>query len=325
MKRITDGISYENWCVEYLKKEGYQDISLTRASGDQGIDILARKGRTSYGFQCKFYTSPVGNSAVQEAYSGAAFYNCDQAAVITNTTFTKGARDLAQETGVELWEQVVPYNLHQKKLRLFLSLLTLTSGIVLFVFCVRKPAMEHRITAVLASFVLLAGSVLRCYRKEETERILLSLLADLLAILLLARLPLPQILHGFCLILLIFSMTLSLFHFLFSLKARNKQTGEEIKAELQASIEEETRNLGLHLSDIFSEESGKKIKLKEAHHENGVSTFTFSSSARIREDLALLEYIFNQTQKGSGSPYRGRIQPLSNTDFTLTLTKETKE
>lgn len=37
----------------------------------------------------------MGNSAVQEAHAGMSFYHCHAAAVITNPTFTKGARELA--------------------------------------------------------------------------------------------------------------------------------------------------------------------------------------------------------------------------------------
>lgn len=46
----------------------------------------------------------VGNKAVQEAYAGANFYDCDRAMVMTNLTFTRAATELAEKLEVELWD-----------------------------------------------------------------------------------------------------------------------------------------------------------------------------------------------------------------------------
>lgn len=99
-----NGQKFEKKCAVYLRRKGFRHVQITRGSGDQGIDILAKKGRKKYGFQCKYYQAPVGNKAVQEAYSGAKYYECDVAVVITNTTFTRSAKELAQRTDVRLWE-----------------------------------------------------------------------------------------------------------------------------------------------------------------------------------------------------------------------------
>ena len=104
MKKHMDGHEYEYRCAKMLKRKGFSKIKVTRASGDQGIDILAFKGGRTYGIQCKYYSGPVGNRAVQEAFAGAKFYGCDVAAVLTNSTFTPSARNLAQKTDVVLWE-----------------------------------------------------------------------------------------------------------------------------------------------------------------------------------------------------------------------------
>ena len=61
-----------------------------------------------YGIQCKYYSHPVGNQAIQEAYAGADFYDCDAAMVMTNNTFTRAARELAEKLEVELWEYCSP-------------------------------------------------------------------------------------------------------------------------------------------------------------------------------------------------------------------------
>lgn len=100
-----DGHQYEKRCADVLRKRGFRKVEVTRESGDQGVDIIAFKNGKKYGIQCKYYTSPVGNKAVQEAFAGAKFYDCDIAAVMTNNTFTKSAKDLAFKTNVLLWEK----------------------------------------------------------------------------------------------------------------------------------------------------------------------------------------------------------------------------
>ena len=66
-----DGYEFEYQCAKILKRKHFSKIKVTQSSGDQGIDIIAFKHRKKYGIQCKYYTHPVGNKAVQEAYAGA--------------------------------------------------------------------------------------------------------------------------------------------------------------------------------------------------------------------------------------------------------------
>ena len=84
-----DGLQFEHRCAELLRYRGFHKVTVTKGSGDQGIDILAQKNGLKYGIQCKYYSHPVGNQAIQEAYAGADFYDCDAAMVMTNNTFTR--------------------------------------------------------------------------------------------------------------------------------------------------------------------------------------------------------------------------------------------
>ena len=106
MSIVNVGIQYEEYCMDLLASKGYRGIRATKASGDQGIDIVAFRDNVKFGFQCKYYSSPVGNHAVQEAFAGAKFYGCNVAVVITNTVFTDAAKKLANNTGVVLWENI---------------------------------------------------------------------------------------------------------------------------------------------------------------------------------------------------------------------------
>lgn len=102
---IMEGHEFEYAVADLLRHNGWRDVEVTQGSGDYGIDILARRKSTKYAIQCKRYRSAVGVKAVQEAGLGTDYYHCDAAAVITNCRFTKNAENLANTTGVKLWDR----------------------------------------------------------------------------------------------------------------------------------------------------------------------------------------------------------------------------
>ena len=71
---------YERLCADYMRDCGF-DATVTKASGDQGVDVIARRPGLTVALQCKFYSSPVGNEAVQEVYAGKQFIGADIAVV----------------------------------------------------------------------------------------------------------------------------------------------------------------------------------------------------------------------------------------------------
>ena len=99
-----DGPEFEAYVALVLQDNGFKHVQLTKGSGDQGVDITAERNGKTYAIQCKNYEGSVGNFAVQEAYTGAQFYGCDEAVVICPGQFTRGAKELAQHTGVLLWD-----------------------------------------------------------------------------------------------------------------------------------------------------------------------------------------------------------------------------
>lgn len=106
--KITNGLEYEQYCTNYLHSHGYKNIQTTKASGDHGADIIAYRHRKKYAVQCKYYSSPVGNKAIQEIYTGMALYNCDCGIIITNSTFTKQAIAEALALNIILMPMVEP-------------------------------------------------------------------------------------------------------------------------------------------------------------------------------------------------------------------------
>lgn len=100
-----DGFEFEHYCAQVLRRNGFNDVKVTQGSGDYGIDILAKKDSITYAIQCKCYSSPVGNKAVQEAFSGKSFYHCMVAVVLTNSYFTDAAKETAKRNAVVLWDR----------------------------------------------------------------------------------------------------------------------------------------------------------------------------------------------------------------------------
>lgn len=96
-----DPIQFEHYCANILAQNGW-DVRTTPASGDQGIDVIANFGDTKIVIQCKKYSQPVGNAAVQEIHAGKAFEQADIAAVVSNASFTASATQLASAAGVLL-------------------------------------------------------------------------------------------------------------------------------------------------------------------------------------------------------------------------------
>ena len=99
-----DSHQFEQHCVDLLRKNGLENVEVTKASGDFGIDVLAEKDGITYAIQCKYYTDKVGNHAVQEAFAGKEYYDRMVAVVMTNSTFTPAAIETAEQTHVLLWD-----------------------------------------------------------------------------------------------------------------------------------------------------------------------------------------------------------------------------
>ena len=100
-----EGHDFEYWCAGLLEDLGFERVAVTPGSGDQGVDITAEKDEVKFAFQCKCYSSDLGNTPVQEVYTGKAIYRCHVGVVITNSYFTRSAVAAAEATGVLLWDR----------------------------------------------------------------------------------------------------------------------------------------------------------------------------------------------------------------------------
>lgn len=96
-----EGLDFEHWCAAEIEKQDWV-VTVSKASGDQGVDLIASRDSITVAVQCKRYNSPLGNKAVQEAYSGMRHYGADVAVVIGTGGFTRSAVELAGTTNVIL-------------------------------------------------------------------------------------------------------------------------------------------------------------------------------------------------------------------------------
>ncbi|SFI11156.1 restriction endonuclease [Halpernia frigidisoli] len=96
-----NGFEFEIFCLEKLTEKGW-NVSKTKNGADQGVDLIAKKGKRNVAIQCKKYARPVGNKAVQEVKSGLEFYSLSEGVVISNGDFTKSAKQLASANNIRL-------------------------------------------------------------------------------------------------------------------------------------------------------------------------------------------------------------------------------
>ncbi len=98
--RMT-GTRFEEFVEALITSQGYR-VKHTGHSGDLGVDLVAERSPDKFAVQCKRQGEPVSRRAVSDAVAGMAHYRCNRAMVVTNSTFTPGARELARSNGCAL-------------------------------------------------------------------------------------------------------------------------------------------------------------------------------------------------------------------------------
>ena len=100
-----DGFQFEFYLKALFQELGYK-AQVTAQSGDFGADLIM-KGQQKIVIQAKRYgrKNRVGISAIQQVYGAQAYYKADEAWVITNSSFTKSARALAEACNVQLFDR----------------------------------------------------------------------------------------------------------------------------------------------------------------------------------------------------------------------------
>ena len=100
---LTDDFNeYELLVAEYFNQAGWE-ATTTPKGADQGADVLASSpNNLDAVVQCKLYSSPVGNKAVQEVLAAKVYYDAQLAIVVSNQQYTRSAMQLADSSDVIL-------------------------------------------------------------------------------------------------------------------------------------------------------------------------------------------------------------------------------
>ena len=94
------GPEFEVFCAEELKRVGW-DARVTKHR-DQGVDVVAQKNGVRLVLQCKRYSQPVGNAAVQQIATAKTHERAHFGAVVSNNQYTVPAQQLAKTSRIAL-------------------------------------------------------------------------------------------------------------------------------------------------------------------------------------------------------------------------------
>ena len=95
------GTDFERFLADIFTLHGYEVIRMGGA-GDQGVDLIVVRTGVRWAVQAKQYSKPVGNSPIQEVYTGMRIHGCHRCVVIATSGYTSGATQAAQAVGCVL-------------------------------------------------------------------------------------------------------------------------------------------------------------------------------------------------------------------------------
>ena len=95
--------SFERLAQRFLRECGFDDVRVTKKSGDGGIDGIGKLKvngvfSINIAFQCKRYQGPVGAPDIRD-FRGSLTTNIEKGVVITTSTFSKQAIEEASNPG----------------------------------------------------------------------------------------------------------------------------------------------------------------------------------------------------------------------------------
>jgi restriction system protein len=93
------GWEFERWLERFFEQLDFE-VERTPYRGDFGADFVLKWKRTRIAVQAKRTSQLVGLRAVQEVVAAKAYYNCDQAMVVTNSYYTDQAMILSRANNV---------------------------------------------------------------------------------------------------------------------------------------------------------------------------------------------------------------------------------
>lgn len=101
-----DGLQFESYLKVLLEKLGYKS-KVTTGSHDFGADLIMKNDNKKIVIQAKRYgyKNHISLNAIQEVFTAQTYYKADESIVITNSMFTKSAKELAKACNVKLYNR----------------------------------------------------------------------------------------------------------------------------------------------------------------------------------------------------------------------------
>lgn len=98
------GEEFEQKLAVLFEQMGYT-VRHTGKTGDYGVDLIIEKYGVRTAVQAKRYgfREKVPESAIQQVFTGAKYYNCQEALAVTNRYYTFAAYHLAKSIHVIIW------------------------------------------------------------------------------------------------------------------------------------------------------------------------------------------------------------------------------
>ncbi|MBN2182729.1 MAG: restriction endonuclease [Sedimentisphaerales bacterium] len=95
------GIKLEKAIAELYNKIGYS-VQMTKASGDEGIDLILSKKDETIVVQCKGHEKPIGVGVVRDLYGSMMHYGANKAILVCPAGFTKGVVQFMTNKPIQL-------------------------------------------------------------------------------------------------------------------------------------------------------------------------------------------------------------------------------
>jgi hypothetical protein len=97
----VDPLKFELEIAALFRSLGY-DAQATKASGDGGVDVLARRQNRRYVVQCKRYRQAIDPGLIREFATTIRNFDADEGIFVTTSRFTEGCRAEAERHGIRL-------------------------------------------------------------------------------------------------------------------------------------------------------------------------------------------------------------------------------
>jgi len=108
---------FEEWFADLLNNLGYEKVTLTPSSNDEGIDVLAEHKGVKVPVQCKRWKKNVGSPEIQTFLGAMHHAGAQRGMVITTGFFNTSAKKMADAHPIDLLDRAELTDLIQKALQ----------------------------------------------------------------------------------------------------------------------------------------------------------------------------------------------------------------